>query len=78
MKNAVIANQCAHWCGNPPVLPPFFVYRGVFTRDDCEPVRTLLRAKSLLRRLRSGCDKRAQWRGNPPDLPGCTKNGQTP
>ena len=18
MKNAVIANQCAHWCGNPP------------------------------------------------------------
>ena len=19
MKNAVIANQCAHWCGNPPV-----------------------------------------------------------
>ena len=18
-KNAVIANQCAHWCGNPPV-----------------------------------------------------------
>ncbi len=28
----VIANQCAHWCGNPLTFPGYFRYISVLTR----------------------------------------------